>query len=210
MLRVGLTGGIACGKSTVAAIMRELGCHVLEADPMAHQMFAAGGPAYPEVLREFGEDILGADKQIDRKKLGAVVFSNPSKLSRLNQLVHPHVIMELERQYVTLKRQNPNGIAVVEAALLAEADYAYAFDRFVVAWCWHDQQIERLQSRGFSREQAEQRISSQMPIEEKRRLATDEVNCSGTLEETRQQVVALMEKFRGMKGGLSNLRFSKE
>jgi dephospho-CoA kinase len=198
MLRVGLTGGIACGKSTVAAIMRERGCHVLEADSLAHRMFEKGGPAYDDVVREFGAEILAPDASVDRKKLGAVVFASTTKLSRLNQIVHPHVIMELERQYVELRRREPDGIAVVEAALLAEANYAYAFQRFVVAWCRREQQVERLVARGLTAEQAEQRIRSQMPIEEKRRLATDEVDCSGTLESTRRQVEAMVARFRQM------------
>jgi dephospho-CoA kinase len=196
MLRVGLTGGIACGKSTVAAIMRELGCHVLEADPLAHRMFEKGGPAYEDVVRAFGAEIVARDGAVDRKKLGAIVFASPAKLSKLNQIVHPHVILELERQYVELRRREPDGIAVVEAALLAEADYAYAFDRFVVAWCRREQQLERLLARGFTAEQAEQRIRSQMPIEEKRRLATDEVDCSGTVEFTRRQVEDMVTRFR--------------
>jgi dephospho-CoA kinase len=196
MLRVGLTGGIACGKSTVAAIMRELGCHVLEADPLAHRMFEKGGPAYEDVVRAFGAEIVARDGAVDRKKLGAIVFASPAKLSKLNQIVHPHVILELERQYVELRRREPDGIAVVEAALLAEADYAYAFDRFVVAWCRREQQLERLLARGFTAEQAEQRIRSQMPIEEKRRLATDEVDCSGTEEFTRRQVEDMVARFR--------------
>jgi dephospho-CoA kinase len=196
MLRVGLTGGIACGKSTVAAIMRELGCHVLEADSLAHRMFEKGGPAYEDVVCAFGPEIVSRDGAVDRRKLGAIVFANPAKLSMLNQIVHPHVIMELERQYVELRRREPDGIAVVEAALLAEANYAYAFNRFVVAWCRREQQLERLLARGFTAEQAEQRIRSQMPIEEKRRLATDEVDCSGTEEFTRRQVEDMVTRFR--------------
>jgi dephospho-CoA kinase len=195
-----LTGGIACGKSTVATFMRELGCHVLEADPMAHKMFEPAGPAYSDVVKEFGQGILAADRSVDRKRLGAIVFANPGKLSRLNQIVHPHVIAELERQYALLKRRDAKGIAVVEAALLAEADYAYSFDRFVVAWCRQEQQVQRLLSRGMTREQADQRIASQMPLEQKRRLATDEVDCSGSLESTRHQVTELVCKFRTLSG----------
>ena len=194
MLRVGLTGGIACGKSTVAAIMRELGCTVLDADTLAHRLIEPGQPAYDLVVKEFGFDILKPDGVIDRKKLGGIVFADRARLDQLNRIIHPRVIEARDRQLTEMEFANPQGIAVVEAALLIEAGYHKNLDRLVVAWCRPEQQRERLQARGLSVEEAEQRIAAQMPSEEKRRMADDVIDCSGDLEETRRQVAALITR----------------
>jgi dephospho-CoA kinase len=196
MLRVGLTGGIACGKSTVAAILRECGIIVIEADLLAHKLIEPGCAAYDDVVREFGKGVLNTDGMVDRAKLGSIVFANPSKLERLNQIVHPHVIDAAEHRMAELARQEGSAVAVVEAALLIEAGYAERFDRLVVVWCRPEQQRERLLARGLTPAQVEQRISAQMPIEQKRRLATDEIDCSGSLESTRRQVEQLAAKLK--------------
>jgi len=196
MLRVGLTGGIACGKSTVSAMLRECGIIVIEADPLAHELIEPGHPAYDGVVREFGKDVLNADGTVNRAKLGAIVFANPGKLARLNQIVHPHVIDAAEQRLAEIARQGGPAVAVVEAALLIEAGYAERFDRLIVVWCRPEQQRERLLGRGLTPAQVEQRISAQMPIEQKRRLATDEIDCSGSLEATRRQVEQLAAKLK--------------
>ncbi len=200
MLRVGLTGGIACGKSTVAAMMRELGCVVFEADPLAHRLIEPGQPAYEEVINEFGRQVCAPDGRIDRARLAAIVFADGSKLDLLNRIVHPRVVESLNRELAALGRVQPRAVAVVEAALIIEAGYHNRLDRLVVVWCRPEQQIERLVNprlgRGMTRQQAEQRISAQMPLDEKRRLADDEIDCSGSLEETRRQVEALVAKFK--------------
>jgi dephospho-CoA kinase len=196
MLRVGLTGGIGCGKSTVAAMMRALGCHVIEADPLAHKLIEPGQPAFQEVVRAFGADILHSDGHVDRGKLGAMVFADMDKLLRLNAIVHPRVLKDLERLFSEYAVANPQGVAVIEAALLIEAGYVKHLDRLVVAWCKPEQQMERLLARGMSREQIEQRLAAQMPLEEKRRRADDVVDCSVPLEETRAQVEQLVAKLR--------------
>jgi dephospho-CoA kinase len=167
MLRVGLTGGIATGKSTVAAILRELGCHVLEADKIAHRFIEPGGAAYDDVVREFGRDILTPDGHVDRKKLGAVVFADSARLPRLNAIVHPHVLAEQDRELAAIERVEPHAIAVVEAALLIEARYTNRLDCLIVTWCTSEQQLARLvqtgAGRGLTIEQARQRIAAQMP-----------------------------------------------
>jgi dephospho-CoA kinase len=196
MLRVGLTGGIGCGKSTVAAMMRALGCHVIEADPLAHKLIEPGQAAFQEVVRAFGADILHSDGHVDRGKLGAIVFADVDKLLRLNAIVHPRVLKELERLFSEYAVANPHGVAVVEAALLIEAGYVKHLDRLVVTWCKSEQQMERLLARGMSREQIEQRLAAQMPLEEKRRRADDVVDCSVPLEETRVQVEQLVAKLK--------------
>jgi len=207
MLRVGLTGGIATGKTTVVAMLRELGCRVLEADKIAHQMIEPGAPAYEEVVGEFGRGILTPDGLVDRKKLGAIVFADPKLLARLNVIVHPPVLEEQSRQLAAIERADPHSIAVVEAALLIEAGFDKKLEYLVVTWCTPEQQLARLTEpgtgRGLTIEQAKQRIAAQMPMEEKRRRANDGIDCSGTLEHTRAQVIALFAKLKGMEGAKS-------
>jgi dephospho-CoA kinase len=204
MLRVGLTGGIGCGKSTVAAMMSELGCHVLNADRMAHALIAPGEPAYDEIRRQFGPNVLAADGSIDRARLAAVVFADAAKLASLNAIVHPLVLRELDRELERLSRIDPHGVAVIEAALLIESGYNQRLDRLVLVTCTRQQQLERLTNpafgRAMSREQAEKRIAAQMPLDEKRKLAHDEIDCSGSLEYTKRQVRMRVEQFRQMAG----------
>ena len=196
MLRVGLTGGIGCGKSVVAAMLREQGFLVLDADTLSHQLVEPGQPAYDDVLQEFGKGVCDASGKIDRAKLAAIVFAEPAKLARLNQIVHPRVAEAQERQFTEWQRTHPRGVAVVEAALLVEAGAHNRLDRLVVVWCRPEQQVERLRERGMSAEEAQRRIASQMPLEEKRRLAEFQIDCSGTIEDTRQQVERLVAQLR--------------
>ena len=207
MLRVGLTGGIGCGKSTVAAMMSELGCHIINADKMAHVLIAPGGPAYDEVVRQFGTHILAPDGSIDRARLASIVFGDANQLASLNAIVHPRVLREIDREFDRLAGNDPHGVAVVEAALLIESGYHQKLDRLVLATCTRDQQLERLThpslGRAMSREQAERRIASQMPPEEKRKAVAgmiDEIDCSGSLDYTRRQVQTLVEHLRQMAG----------
>ena len=200
MLRVGLTGGIGCGKTTVAAIMAELGCHVLNADKMAHAVIAPGQPAYDEVRREFGANMVAADGAIDRARLAAVVFADPKRLAALNAIVHPRVLRELDRELERLSLNDPHGVAIVEAALLIEARYHERLDRLVLVTCTREQQLERLTNpafgRAMSREHAEQRIAAQMPLDEKRKLPHDEIDSSGSLDHTEKQVKKLVEELK--------------
>jgi dephospho-CoA kinase len=202
MLRVGLTGGIATGKSTVAAILRELGCHLLEADRTAHGLIEPGGAAYDDVVFEFGRGILTPDGRVDRAKLGTIVFADPARLARLNAIVHPLVLAAHDRELAAIERSEPHAIAVIEAALLIEAGFTSRLECLVVTWCTPGQQLARLThhdaGRGLTIEQARQRIAAQMPLEEKRRMADEVIDCSGTLEHTRQQTVALYAKLKKM------------
>jgi len=200
MLRVGLTGGIGCGKSTVAAMMRELGCHILDADELAHRLIEPGEAAYDDVVREFGRDILDPAGRVDRRKLAAIVFADPARRAKLESFIHPRVFEARARQLRQLEQADPHGVAVIEAALLVEAGYYKQLDRLIVVWCRPDQQLARLTDpafgRGITSEQAQRRITAQLDIAEKRKLADDEIDSSGTLEETRRQVVALVEKLK--------------
>jgi dephospho-CoA kinase len=202
MLRVGLTGGIATGKSTVGAMLRELGCHLLDADKIAHRMIEPGGEAYDQVVLEFGTGILTPDGRVDRGKLGAIVFADPARMARLNAIVHPPVLAALDREFAAIERTEPQAIAVADAALLIEAGYASKVHVMVVTWCTPEQQLGRLTQRdgdkGLTIEQARQRIAAQMPAQEKRKLGDEAIDCSGSLEHTHEQVVALFTKFKDM------------
>jgi len=199
MLRLGLTGGIASGKSTVAAMLREMGFRVLEADVVSHMLFEPGQDAHDEVLKEFGAEFADANGQIDRARLGALVFADPEKLKKLNAILHPRVEREILRVFDEWEKSGVKDAAFVEAALLVEAGISKKLDGLVVAYCRPEQQIERLQVRGMSEKDARQRIAAQMPVEEKLRFATEKIDCSGTLEETRTQVRALASKLRAMR-----------
>jgi len=196
MLRLGLTGGIASGKSAVAAMLRELGFSVLDADSLAHKIIEPGQPAYDEVVREFGPAIMDGQGWVDRTKLAAVVFADRTKLDRLNAIVHPRVAEVVFRQFEEWERQGTRDAAFVEAALLIESGIHKRLDGLVVAWCEPDQQLDRLIDRGLSETEARRRIAAQMPVEEKLKQATEKVDCSGSLEQTRRQVEGLAAKLR--------------
>jgi dephospho-CoA kinase len=195
MLKVGLTGGIASGKSTVSAMLRGRGCNVLEMDPIGHELLKAGEDAYGEVLREFGREIVGSDGTVDRSRLGAVVFASAQKRERLNAILHPR-ILERVRDWFAAQEKKGAHFAVVEAALIYEAGYDKELDRMVVCWCRPEQQLARLERRGFTREQAQARIDAQMPIDEKRKQAHEVIDCSRSLEQTMLQAGALVEKLQ--------------
>jgi len=196
MLRLGLTGGIASGKSAVAAMLRELGFAVLDADALAHKLIEPGQAAYAEVIQEFGPSIADTSGCIDRAKLGAMVFADLAKLDRLNAIVHPRVAEVILSQFEVWRRSGVRDAVFVEAALLVESGIHKKLDGLVVVWCRPEQQLERLLARGFSESEARRRIAAQLPVEEKLRLATEKIDCSGSLEETRRQVEALAGKLR--------------
>ena len=199
MKRIGITGGIASGKSAVAGILRELGFRVIDADRLGHEVIEPETRAYDEIVREFGTGVVGADRHIDRGKLGAIVFADAGKLGRLNKIVHPRVEEEMVRQFAEWEKGGVKDAAFVEAALLVEAGYQNNLDGLVVAWCKPEQQVQRLIARGLSEVEARRRIASQMPVEEKLKFATEKIDCSGTLEETRRQVKELAKGLREKK-----------
>jgi dephospho-CoA kinase len=196
MLRIGLTGGIASGKSTVAALLRERDCQVLDADVLTHELLEPGQEAYSEVVREFGSGVLTPGKAVDRRKLGAIVFADSDKRARLNQIMHPRIQQIAASWFSALDRPGGPEFAFEDAALILEAGAKRNFDRVVVCWCRPEQQIERLTTRGLTTEDARRRIASQMPIDEKRKLADDVIDCSGAIEETGRQVDILLRKFK--------------
>lgn len=195
MLKIGLTGGIASGKSTVAAMLRARGCHVLEMDPIGHELLQPGSIAYSEVIGEFGREVLSPTGPIDRTKLGAIVFADKRKRERLNAILHPR-ILERVRGWFSDQQRHGADFAVVEAALIYEAGYNKQLDRTVVCWCQPEQQFARLERRGLTGDQAQARINAQMPIDEKRKLADDVIDCSKSIEDTNRQTAELIEKLK--------------
>jgi dephospho-CoA kinase len=196
MLKVGLTGGIASGKSTVAYILRDLDCPLLEADPLGHELLEQGQPAYDEIVREFSNEVLDPFGKVDRAKLGAIIFADAQKRARLNQILHPRILDVVRRWFAALDRSGGPELAVVEAALIFEAGFNKELDRIIVCWCRPEQQLERLQERGLSLDDARLRIAAQMPVGEKRHLADEIIDCSGTIEETEAQVAKVLEKLK--------------
>jgi dephospho-CoA kinase len=198
MLKVGLTGSIAVGKSFVVSVLAESGCVVFDADKVAHSVMEPNKSAYFDLVKEFGEGILGADGAIDRVKLGAIVFADAERRRRLNEIVHPRVIEAQNRLLAAAEARRPDGIAVIDAALMIESGGYKRFDKLIVVYCDRETQVARLMARNqLSREEAERRIGAQMSSEEKRRYADYEIDTSGTFEETRRRVVAIYQQLLG-------------
>ena len=190
MLKVGLTGSIAVGKSFVVSVLRDLGCATFDADKIAHIVMEPGRDAFDDIVREFGSGVLGEDGSIDRARLGAIVFADSERRSRLNEIVHPRVILEQNRLLAVVEQANPNGIVIVDAALMIESGGYKRFDKLIVVFCSRETQLERLMKRNnIGRGEAELRVAAQMPSEEKRRYADYEIDTSGTQEETRARVM---------------------
>jgi len=199
MLRVGLTGGLASGKSFVADALAGLGCHLIHADELGHQVLAPGGECYRVVMEEFGRGILKEDGSIDRRRLAAVVFADPERLARLNALVHPAVITREEELIQQYQREIPRGIVVVEAAILIETGSHKRFDRLILAVCSERQQIERAMARdGMSEAEARNRLDRQMPLRDKLRYADYVIDTSGGKQDTLRQTRAVYESLRSI------------
>lgn len=197
MLKVGLTGGLACGKTFVGEALESYGCLLIQADRLGHEVLEPDGEAYHEVVREFGPEILDAEGRIDRRRLAGLVFGSPSRLERLNSLVHPPVVRREEELTAAFFARNPQGIAVVEAAILIETGSWRRFDRIILVVCEEEQQLERaLRRDGSAAADVRARISRQMPLEEKRKFADFVIDTSGAKEETLRQTRAVWEALR--------------
>jgi len=191
MLRVGLTGGIACGKSHVLRRLELRGCRTLDLDRVAHDVMVPGGSAYADVLAAFGPAILRSDGAVDRKALAALVFQDLVARDRLNGIVHPLVRIE-ERRWVAALAGKADAVIVVDAALLVEGGLHLRFDRLIVVHCAPEEQLRRLMARdALSREDAEARLRAQMPVAEKRRFAHLQLDTSGSPDDTDARADAL-------------------
>jgi dephospho-CoA kinase len=197
MLIAGLTGGIASGKSFVAAEFARLGCHVVEADALGHAVLMPDGEAYNEVVAAFGPHILNADGTINRSRLASLVFGNPEDLTRLNALVHPAVRERSQRQFREIARRNPRAIGIYVAAILIETGGYREVDRLIVAACPREVQIARALLRpGATEADVLARIDRQLPLEKKLEVADFVIDTGGTKEETLSQTIMVFEDLR--------------
>ena len=197
MLKVGLTGSIAVGKSFVLEVFRELGCHVLDADKTAREVVEPGTKGLAEIVENFGDDVLLPDGSLDRKKLGRIVFSDGEKRQLLNSIVHPLVIEAQNEWIERCERDDPDGIAIVDAALMIESGGYKRFDKLIVVWCRPEIQLERLMLRdGLSTEEASRRVAAQMPQEEKKSYADYLIDTSNGFEDTRDQTTEIFGRLR--------------
>lgn len=205
MLKVALTGGFASGKTFVGSTLERLGCFLIQADVLGHEVLLPGGEAFKEVIRRFGSGILNREGVIDRRKLAAEVFSHPQRLDLLNSLVHPPVRARTEQLLAEFGARQPEGIAVVEAAIHIETGSYRHYDRLIVAWCRQEQQVERALERanvtredGVTREEVLARLARQMPLDEKRKYAHYVIDTSGAKEETVRQTERVYLELRSI------------
>jgi len=201
MLHVGLTGGLASGKSFVGRALEDLGCYLIQADELGREVIEQGGETYEAVVATFGKEILDPGGAINRRRLAAIVFANhpdaPQQLAKLNALVHPHVKIREKALVAEFARQHPDGIAVTEAAILVETGSYKDYDRLIVAVCRPEQQIERAMERnGASREEVLNRLRRQMPLDDKVKYADFVIDTSGSKENTLAQTRAVHEALR--------------
>lgn len=188
MLRVGLTGSIGVGKSFVAGVFAELGCHVVDADETARAVVLPDSPGLGNVVSEFGNAFLQADGTLDRGKLGALIFADAEKRQRLNSILHPYIIAEQDKLLRRWELQDPTGIGMVDAALMIESGGSKRFDKLIVVHCRHEVQIARLMARNsLTREQAEERVAAQMSQQEKRAFADYLIDTSDGFESARRR-----------------------
>ena len=187
MLRVGLTGSIGVGKSFVSGVFAELGCHVIDADQVARDVVKKDSPALQDIVSKFGAEVLDQSGELDRAKLGAIVFADAGKLASLNSILHPYIIAKQDELLRQLEKEDPSGITIVDAALMIESGGYKRFDKLVVVHCRPEVQLERLMKRNnLSREEAAQRIATQMAQEEKKKFADYLIDTSDGFDATRQ------------------------
>jgi len=202
MLRVGLTGSIGTGKSFVSSVFVELGCHVLDADQTAREVVMPGTEGLKTLVDAFGPDILATDGTLDRKRLGALIFADQSKREQLNHILHPFIIKRQDEILNAWEAEDPEGIGIVDAALMIESGGYKRFDKLIVVHCRPEVQLERLMLRDkLSRDEALRRINSQMPQEEKQKFADYLIDTSDGYESTRSQSVEIYQKLiRAIRG----------
>ncbi len=194
---LGLTGGIASGKSTAATALEAAGAVVIDADAIAHEVMAKTGTAYAGVVKAFGPDILDEEERIDRQKLGAKVFGNPNALQRLNHLVHPHVQDAMRQRLDTLKAQQNSAPVFLMIPLLYESDLVDWVEEVWVIYCTPEQQLQRLQTRnGFTEAEAQARLAAQWPIDIKKERADRVLDNTGGLEDLKLQIIEAMKGIR--------------
>jgi dephospho-CoA kinase len=199
MIRVGLTGGYATGKTFVAGEFARLGCHVIYADQLGHEVLEPGGQAYEKTVKLFGPEILAEDGRIDRKKLAAIVFESAERLEELTAIVHPAVFKREEEITARLRERDPHAVVIYEAAILIETGRNSNYDRVIVTSADEETQIARgIKRDRATREQVLARIANQLPLAEKRKFADFVIDTSGTKEETIRHVHQVYDQLKAI------------
>jgi dephospho-CoA kinase len=195
LLKIGLTGSIAVGKTFVTEVFRELGCFVLDADKTAREVVETGTIGWQKIVENFGRKVLNADDSLNRAALGAIVFADAEKRQLLNSILHP-LVFDSQNEWLTrVEAENSKAIAIIDAALMIESGGYKRFDKIIVVWCQPDIQIERLMKRNnFSPEEAVQRIAAQMPQDEKKRYADFLIETTAGFDEAKRQTERVFEK----------------
>ena len=196
MLKVGLTGSIGTGKSTVASIFKELGAYVIDADEVVHKLLKRKD-IKEKIRKEFG-DVFTPEGEIDRKKLASIVFNNPEKKKKLEQILHPEVFKEIEKFFKQVEEKDPNAVAIADVPLMIETGSYKNYYPVIVVYAPREVQLERLIKRGMDKEDALRRIKSQMPIEEKVKYADIVIDNTGSLQDLRKKVEEVYEKLKKM------------
>ncbi|MDK2985175.1 MAG: dephospho-CoA kinase [Clostridia bacterium] len=198
VLVIGLTGGIASGKTTVATILQELGAAVLDADEVAKKIVQKGKPAYKEIINTFGRKVLTSDGDLNRKLLGKIVFNDEEKRKKLESIIHPRVKEYFLEEIQRIKEKDPQKIIVLDVPLLLESGMETLVDEVWVVAVSEELQIKRIELRDrIGRQEALKRIKAQMPLKEKLKYADRIINAEGTLEDTKRQVVSLWREITG-------------
>jgi len=196
MIIVGLTGSVGTGKSTVTNFFRELGAYIIDWDELAREVIRPHSKTWKEIVEYFGKDFLNEDLTINRQKLAEIVFSDREKVAKLNQIVHPEVFKEDDRITNEIRSLDPDALIIKDIPLLFELTHPVFVDKVVVVSASAQTQLRRLEEKGISREDAQNRIKSQLPLEEKIKSADFVINNDGPLEETKKQVEEIYSLLR--------------
>lgn len=197
MLRVGLTGSIAVGKSFVCGVLREEGCHVMDADVTAREVVRTGTEGLEKIIKAFGSEVLLPTGELDRSALGAIVFADQDQRLLLNSIVHPLVKEAQDRWLRQIEEEDPKGVGIVDAALMIESGGYKRFEKLIVVWCEPAEQVKRLMLRDrLERDEAERRIAAQMPQEEKKSYADYLIDTTGGFDAARSQAQSIAEQLR--------------
>lgn len=200
MLVVGLTGGIASGKSVVSKILKNLGAWVIDADEVSREIMVPHTKSWEQMIASFGKEIVREDLTINREKLADRVFNNPEELAKLNSLVHPVIMSRIEERLDIIKGIDPEAIVVIDAALLVETDMYKKYDKLIVVYAKEQTQLKRLTARdGITRDEAQKRINAQLPLEEKVKLADFVIENEGSLRNTRAEVAKVFNTLFSLK-----------
>jgi dephospho-CoA kinase len=200
MLVVGLTGGIASGKTTVARMLKKMGARIIDADALSREAMVPHARCWKQVVESFGEAILRSDRTIDRKKLAAQIFSHPAKRMLLNRIVHPWIRKRIQEMITRIAREDPSALVIIDAALLIETGMYKDYDKLVVVAADEGAQLARLVRRNhLSRKDARSRIRAQLPLGRKKKFADYVISNQDSLEHTRRQVRALLQELGALR-----------